>query len=84
MWRRAGSATGTAAIRRRVYACCGFSKIARRGPIAGEGGRLSGLRFVFPPYQVGPYSDGTQTVDVPASLLAPHVAPAYAGLFAKG
>jgi len=50
-------------------------------PIAGEGGRLSGLRFVFPPYQVGPYSDGTQTVEVPAAILLPHVAPAYRGLF---
>jgi len=50
-------------------------------PIAGEGGRLAGLRFVFPPYQVGPYSDGTQTVEVPAAILLPHVAPAYRGLF---
>ena len=50
-------------------------------PIAGEGGRLSGLRFVFPPYQVGPYSDGTQTVEVPAAILLPYVAPAYRGLF---
>jgi len=39
---------------------------------------------VFPPYQVGPYSDGTQTVDVPASVRAPHVGTAYAGLFARG
>ncbi len=53
-------------------------------PIAGEGGRLSGLRFVFPPYQVGPYSDGTQTVEVPAAILLPHVAPAYRGLFQAG
>ena len=53
-------------------------------PIAGEGGRLSGLRFVFPPYQVGPYSDGTQTVEVPAAILLPHVAPAYRGLFQVG
>ena len=40
------------------------------------------LRFVFPPYQVGPYADGTQTVDVPAEVLRPHIAPEYAGLFA--
>jgi hypothetical protein len=45
-------------------------------------GRLSGLRFVFPPYQVGPYADGIQTVEVPAAVLLPHVAPAYRGLFA--
>lgn len=53
-------------------------------PIPGEGGTLAGLRFVFPPYQVGPYSDGTQTVEVPAAVLLPHVAPAYRGLFQGG
>lgn len=50
-------------------------------PVLGEGGRLAGLRFVFPPYQVGPYSDGVQTVEVPASVLLPHVAPGYRALF---
>lgn len=53
-------------------------------PVPGEGGRLRALRFVFPPYQVGPYSDGMQTVEVPASVLLPHVAPEYRGLFAAG
>ncbi|WP_337245618.1 DUF3298 domain-containing protein [Luteimonas sp. gir] len=53
-------------------------------PIAGQGGKLAGLRFVFPPYQVGPYSDGMQTVEVPASVLVPHVAPAYRDLFVAG
>lgn len=53
-------------------------------PLTGAGGRIDALRFVFPPYQVGPYSDGTQTVDVPASVLVPHVAPAYSALFAQG
>jgi len=53
-------------------------------PIPGPGGKLAGLRFVFPPYQVGPYSDGVQTVDVPARVLLPHVAPAYRGLFVPG
>lgn len=53
-------------------------------PITDPNGLITAVRFVFPPYQVGPYSDGTQTVDVPAAVLAPHVAPAYAGLFAKG
>lgn len=50
-------------------------------PMAGPGGRLAGLRFVFPPYQVGPYSDGVHTVEVPASVLLPHLAPAYRDLF---
>lgn len=51
-------------------------------PIPGEGGKLAGLRFVFPPYQVGPYSAGTQAVEVPARVLLPHVAPEYRALFA--
>jgi len=50
-------------------------------PVLGEGGRVTALRFVFPPYQVGPYSDGVQTVEVPASVLLPHVAPEYRALF---
>ena len=52
-------------------------------PVLDASGRITALRFVFPPYQVGPYADGTQTVDVPATLLLPHVAPAYAELFAR-
>jgi len=50
-------------------------------PVTGADGRLVALRFVFPPYQVGPYSDGVQTVEVPAQVLLPHVAPAYRPLF---
>lgn len=53
-------------------------------PVPGDAGRLRALRFVFPPYQVGPYSDGMQTVEVPASVLLPHVAPAYRDLFGAG
>ena len=52
-------------------------------PIVDAQGRITALRFVFPPYQVGPYADGTQTVDVPAAVLLPHLAPEYSGLFAK-
>jgi len=52
-------------------------------PVLDVSGRINALRFVFPPYQVGPYADGTQTVDVPASVLRPHLAPAYSGLFAQ-
>jgi hypothetical protein len=52
-------------------------------PVLDASGHISALRFVFPPYQVGPYADGTQTVDVPGALLLPHVAPAYAELFAR-
>ncbi len=53
-------------------------------PVMGADGKLTALRFVFPPYQVGPYADGTQAVEVPASVLLPHVAPAYRGYFAGG
>ncbi len=52
-------------------------------PVVDAQGRITALRFVFPPYQVGPYADGTQTVDVPAAILLPHLAPEYSGLFAK-
>jgi hypothetical protein len=51
-------------------------------PALDAGGRIRALRFVFPPYQVGPYSDGVQTVEVPAALLLPHVAAGYRDLFA--
>ncbi len=53
-------------------------------PVIGADGKLSALRFVFPPYQVGPYADGTQTVEVPAAILLPHIAPAYRGYFSGG
>ncbi|GAA3931056.1 DUF3298 and DUF4163 domain-containing protein [Luteimonas lutimaris] len=52
-------------------------------PVLDAAGRITALRFVFPPYQVGPYSDGVQVAEVPASVLLPHVAEAYRGLFAS-
>jgi len=53
-------------------------------PVMGADGRIQALRFVFPPYQVGPYSDGTQSVVVPAEVLLPHVADDYRRLFSAG
>lgn len=53
-------------------------------PVLGPDGRITALRFVFPPYQVGPYADGRQTVDVPADVLLPHLAPTYRPLFVGG
>ena len=53
-------------------------------PVLGADGKITALRFVFPPYQDGPYSDGTQTVEVPAAVLLPLIAPAERGLFAGG
>ena len=42
-----------------------------------------GLALVFPPYQVAPYVFGTQTVEVPASVFAKFLKPAYQSAFAK-
>lgn len=50
-------------------------------PLAAPDGRIGALRFVFPPYQVGPYADGMQTVDVPAAVLRPYLADDVRGLF---
>lgn len=53
-------------------------------PVLAADGRIAALRFVFPPYQVGPYADGRQTVDVPADVLLPYVASTYRPLFVGG
>lgn len=58
------------------------ANFAQFEPIQGAGGKLGGLRFVFAPYQVGPYADGVQYVDVPAAVLRPHLAQDYRDLFA--
>ncbi|PKV12440.1 DUF3298 and DUF4163 domain-containing protein [Xanthomonas prunicola] len=52
-------------------------------PVLNASGQITAVRFVFPPYQVGPYSDGTQTAEVAASTLLPWVAPEYVHLFAR-
>jgi len=57
------------------------ANFAQFEPVPGRDGRLAALRFVFPPYQVGPYSDGVQTVEVPAAVLLPHMAATYRPLF---
>ena len=56
---------------------------ARFEPLAAADGRIGALRFVFPPYQVGPYSDGVQTVEVPAAVLRPYLADDVRGLFSQ-
>lgn len=53
-------------------------------PVMDVGGRIRALRFVFPPYQVGPYVDGTRTVDIPARVLLPLLAAEYKALFIGG
>lgn len=52
-------------------------------PVLNAAGQIAALRFVFPPYQVGPYSDGTQTAEITTATLLPWVAPEYAHLFAR-
>lgn len=51
-------------------------------PVTDPAGKLVALRFIFPPYQVGPYADGMQMVEVPASVMKPHIDPRYRDLFA--
>lgn len=60
------------------------SNFADFEPVLDPTGKITALRFVFPPYQVGPYADGVQSVEVPASELLPHVAPEYRDLFVDG
>src|SRR3546814_19906094 len=50
-------------------------------PVLDAAGRITALRFVFPPYQVGPYPDGVQVAAVPASTLLPYVAEPYRDRF---
>ncbi len=51
-------------------------------PLLDASGQVRALRFIFAPYQVGPYSDGTRNIDVPIAVVRPYIAPGYAALFA--
>ena len=57
------------------------ANFSRFEPVMNADGSIRALRFVFPPYQVAPYSEGTRTVDVPARVLLPLVAADYRALF---
>lgn len=46
-----------------------------------DGRRIAALRFVFPPYQVGPYTDASASVEVQSAQLLAYVDDAYRGLF---
>lgn len=50
-------------------------------PVMTPDGKISALRFVFPPYQVGAYADGMHTVELPAAQLVSMVNPTYRPLF---
>ena len=60
------------------------ANFARFEPVMNADGSIRALRFVFPPYQVAPYVEGTVTVDVPARVLLPLVAAEYRPLFRQG
>lgn len=60
------------------------SNFSQFEPVVDADGRIRALRFVFPPNQVGPYADGTRTVDIPASILVPVIDPRYRPLFRGG
>lgn len=47
----------------------------------GANGKAGGLLFLVGPYVVGPYSEGSYEVVVPTAVLAPLLAPDYAGEF---
>ncbi len=49
--------------------------------LAPESAKLVALKFVFPPYQVGPYVDGERMIEVPTSVLRPHLSPEFASMF---
>ena len=60
------------------------ANFSRFEPVMNAEGRIMALRFVFAPYQVAPYVEGTRTVELPARLLLPHVVTTYRSLFQGG
>lgn len=53
-------------------------------PVLAPGGdKLVALRFVFPPYQVGPYVDGVRSVEVPTRVLAPLLVADWRPMFVE-
>lgn len=60
------------------------ANFAQFEPVMNAEGQIRAIRFVFPPYQVAPYVEGTRTVEIPARALLPHVVPAYRKLFQGG
>ncbi len=57
------------------------SEFSEFEPMIDAGGKLVGLTFVFPPYQVAGYSDGIQRADVPVAVFQQYLNPKYRGLF---
>ena len=50
-------------------------------PILDERGKMIGVTFIFPPYQVAGYADGVQRVDVPVSVFGPYLSNEVRALF---
>ena len=46
-------------------------------PVVGASGRINALKFVFPPYQVASYAEGTLVAEVPASVFAQWLRPEF-------
>lgn len=46
-------------------------------PHTNADGKVETLTFIFPPYQVGPYAEGTHGIDVPLGDLAEHLSPSW-------
>lgn len=57
------------------------SEFSEFEPMIDAQGKLIGLTFVFPPYQVAGYSDGIQRADVPLAVFQQYLNPRYRGLF---
>ena len=57
------------------------SEFSEFEPMIDAQGKLVGLTFVFPPYQVAGYSDGIQRADVPVAVFQQYLDPKYRGLF---
>jgi len=47
---------------------------------AGDG-RAAGVLLLYPPYELGPYSDGDYRLFIPAGVLTPHLRPEWAARF---
>lgn len=60
------------------------ANFAQFEPVMNAEGQIRAIRFVFPPYQVAPYVEGTRTVQITARVLLPYVSEAYRELFQGG
>lgn len=47
-----------------------------------QAGKAGGLTFLFPPYAIGPHSEGAYEITIPYEVFASALAPAYADEFA--